>query len=129
MEINFFFFFSGFIWVFVSEAMNHSLHARVCIPQCMLDAGCVKLDAYTPYVDSSFKGSYHCVSFRRIGDFKLAWFSFRSSFLSLFCLTIVFPDTLKRSAKQIKDNVILPAFFHMADNKTYPFSYRMCISM
>lgn len=115
--------------VFVSEAMTHSLHSRVCIPQCMLDTGYVELGAYTPYADGSIKGSYRCVSFRRIGDFKLAWFSFRSSFLSLFCLTRVLPETLKRSAKQIKENVILPAFFHVADNETYPFSYRMCISM
>ena len=33
-------------------------------------------------------------------------------------MTIVFPNTLRRSAKQEKDN-ILPAFSHMADNKTY----------
>lgn len=71
-----------------------------------------------------------CISLRRTGDFRLAWCFDRSSFLSrLFCLAIVFSDTLKRSAKQIKDNVTIPSFFHVSDNKTCPFSYRMCIAM
>lgn len=62
---------------------------------------------------SSIKGSCHFCFFRR------GWDSQPRFSLNPFCLTIVFPNTLSRSAKQRKDSIILPAFSHMADSKTY----------
>lgn len=115
------FFSPGFVWVFVTEATNHSLKARSVSLQCVSDPGGSKWDAHAPYVDSGTKSSYHAAC-TRIGDLKSSWFSFRFSFPSLFCLTVVVSDILKRSAKPIKDNIIIPPSFRVVDNKTYPFS-------
>lgn len=100
------FFSPRFHWGFVTKATNHSLKPRSVSLQCMPDPGDSEWDAHAPSVDSGPRSSYH-TAYTRIADLRLSWLSFRFSFMSLFCLTVVVSDIWKTSTTPIKDNVII----------------------